>query len=56
MRVYEGTIVSCAEGGEAARYLVEDKGRIAFVGGALPEEYGSAPRFALGERALPFLR
>ena len=66
MRVYEGTIIRCAESGEAkagsssagvarasvARYLVENKGRIVFVGDALPEEYRSAPRLELGERAL----
>jgi hypothetical protein len=55
MQVYEGRIVTCAQAsksGADARYLVEDKGRIAFVGEALPELYRSAPRISLGTRAL----
>ena len=58
MLVYEGKVITCddkASGGadgEGARYLVEDRGRIAFVGNGLPEEYRSAPRADLGSRAL----
>ena len=52
MRVYEGSIVTCDEGGKVARFLAEDKGKIAFVGDALPSEYVAAPRERLGEKAL----
>jgi predicted amidohydrolase YtcJ len=53
MRVYEGTIITCGGSVDAvARFLVEDRGRIAFVGQGLPEQYRSAPRVSLGSRAL----
>ncbi len=52
MTVYEGTIVTCDAEGSVARYLVEDRGRIAFVGERLPEAYASAERITLGEGAL----
>jgi predicted amidohydrolase YtcJ len=58
MRVYEGRIITCQDGAPndtsatGARYLVEERGRIVFVGDGLPEEYRSAPRVELGSRAL----
>jgi predicted amidohydrolase YtcJ len=52
MTVYEGTIVTCDQAGSVARYLVEEKGRIAFVGDRLPEAYASASRISLGSGAL----
>ncbi|HOX32002.1 MAG TPA: amidohydrolase family protein [Spirochaetales bacterium] len=52
MMVYEGSIVSCDASRGVYRFLVEDKGRIAFVGNRLPDEYAGAPRTALGARAL----
>ena len=56
MRVYEGKVITCKDkapgGADGARFLVEDRGRIAFVGNGLPEEYRSAPRVDLGSRAL----
>ena len=52
MKVYEGKILSVNARDEVFRYLVEDGGRIAFVGDELPERYAAAPRVALGERAL----
>lgn len=52
MTVYEGSIVTCDGAGRVARYLAEDKGRILFVGDALPAAYAGAPRSALGARAL----
>jgi len=52
MRVYEGSIVTCNADGKVARFLAEDKGKIAFVGDALPQEYVAAPREQLGEKAL----
>jgi predicted amidohydrolase YtcJ len=52
MRVYEGKIITCDRRKPGADFLVEDRGRIAYVGDGLPEEYRSLPRTALGDRAL----
>jgi len=52
MKVYEGSVVTCDAAGSVARFLVEDGGRIAFVGKTLPREYAAAPREQLGEKAL----
>ena len=52
MKVYEGKILSVNAKDEVFRYLVEDGGRIAFVGDELPERYAAAPRVELGDRAL----
>ena len=52
MTCYEGSIVTCDAAGTVARYLVEDGGRIAFVGDSLPKRYASAPIVALGGGAL----
>ena len=52
MKVYEGAIVSCNATGGVYRYLVEDKGRILFVGDGLPSAWSNAPRTALVGRSL----
>ncbi len=52
MKVYEGRILSVNARDEVFRYLVEDGGRIVFVGSELPETWAAAPRVVLGERAL----
>lgn len=52
MKVYEGAILTCDANGRAARFLVEDKGRILHVGESLPAQYESAAKISLGERAL----
>ena len=52
MKVYEGSILSVNAKDEVFRWLVEDRGRIVFVGDELPESYAGAPRVLLGERAL----
>lgn len=52
MKVYEGSIVTCDAAGSVARYLVEDQGRIVHVGDSIPAAYASAPRLALGTKAL----
>ena len=52
MKCYEGAILSVNKKNEVFRYLVEDGGRIVFVGDTLPEQYQTAERVALGERAL----
>lgn len=52
MRVYEGDILTVDAQDSVARYLVEDDGRILFVGDDLPAEYEEVPVEHLGERAL----
>lgn len=52
MTVYEGSILTVDRMDTVARYLVEDAGRIVYVGDCLPERYRSAPRVQLGGRAL----
>ena len=52
MTVYEGTILTVNANDEVCRYLVEDGGRIVYVGNELPELYADAQRVELGERAL----
>ena len=57
MKVYIGDIVSVNSSEEVFRYLVEDAGRICYVGDVLPEKYASAERVDLDGRALlpPFV-
>ncbi|MEY8437344.1 amidohydrolase family protein [Atopobiaceae bacterium 24-176] len=52
MKVYEGTILTVDAHDTQARYLVEDAGRILYVGDELPGVYARAPRELLGSRAL----
>lgn len=52
MRIYHGKIVTCDARGTVATRLVEDRGRIVFVGDELPAAYASAPVVELGARAL----
>lgn len=52
MKVYEGTILTVDARDSVARYLVEDGGRIAYVGDELPLGCASAPVERLGRRAL----
>jgi predicted amidohydrolase YtcJ len=52
MKAYEGRIVTCDERGTVSKFLVEDGGKIIFVGDELPDKYASAPRERLGEKAL----
>ncbi len=52
MKVYEGTVLTVNATDEVARYLVEDGGRIVYVGNDLPERYASAEKVELGGRAL----
>ena len=47
MKVYIGDIVSVNSSEEVFRYLVEDAGRICYVGDVLPEKYASAERVDL---------
>lgn len=52
MKCYEGAILSVDENNNVFRYLVEDQGRIIYVGNTLPERYINAERINLGKRAL----
>ncbi len=52
MKAYDGIIISCDRDNSVHRYLVEDKGRIVFVGNVLPAEYERAPRASLGAGSL----
>ena len=52
MKCYEGAILTVNERNDVCRYLVEDGGRIAYVGDTLPEKYAAAERIRLGSRAL----
>lgn len=52
MKVYKGNILTVNQTDDVARYLVEDKGRIIFVGNDLPSQYRSAPTVDLGKKAL----
>ena len=52
MKVYEGHILTCDAQDHVYKYLVEDNGRIAYVGDELPAKYASFTRVKLGERAL----
>ena len=52
MKTYKGAIISCDKDNHVYQYLVEDKGRIIFVGNELPAEYKGAPTEDLGERSL----
>jgi predicted amidohydrolase YtcJ len=52
MKAYIGTIISCDSSRSVHRVLVEDSGRIAYVGDAIPPEYSGAQRIELGGKAL----
>ena len=52
MNVYEGHILTCDAQNQVCRYLVEEGGRIAYVGDELPAKYASFTRTTLGEKAL----
>lgn len=52
MKVYKGNIVTCDSNNTVSKFLVEEKGKIIFVGNILPEQYKNIPAIELGERAL----
>lgn len=52
MKCYEGAVLSVNENNDVFRYLVEDKGRIVYVGNTLPDLYAKAEKVVLGSRAL----
>lgn len=52
MICYEGAVLSVNRDNEVFRYLVEDGGKILYVGHVLPEKYAAVERVNLGQRAL----
>jgi predicted amidohydrolase YtcJ len=52
MNVYKGDIITVNKNDEVFNYLVEDDGRIVFVGNDLPKEYENANCIDLGVKAL----
>ena len=52
MKVYHGNIVTVDEKNSIYQYLVEDKGRIAYVGDELPKECANTEVIELGKKAL----
>ena len=52
MKCYEGIIISVDANDGVYRYLVEDNGRIVYVGNELPESYKSIDTELLGNRVL----
>ena len=52
MKVYEGSILTSDAQDHVYKYLVEDGGRIVYVGDELPAKYASGSRVKLGDRAL----
>lgn len=52
MKCYRGNIVTVNPQNAVCRYLVEDQGRILYVGDTLPTEYAAAEQIDLKEQAL----
>ena len=52
MQCFKGTILTVDRQDTVAKYLVEDGGKIVFVGDTLPQEYRSIKTVDLGRRAL----
>jgi predicted amidohydrolase YtcJ len=52
MKCYKGTILSVNANDDVFKYLVEDQGKIVYVGNVLPAQYDDAEVVELGERAL----
>jgi predicted amidohydrolase YtcJ len=52
MNIYEGDIVTCDSQKRVCRYLVEERGKIAYVGDQLPRTYQSTEITSLGHKCL----
>ena len=52
MKCFQGSILSVNPNNQVFRYLVEENGRIVYVGDELPEQYRGGERIDLGEGAL----
>ena len=52
MKVFHGNILSVDENDGVYEYLVEEDGKIAYVGNELPEQYRTSEICELGNKAL----
>ena len=52
MNIYKGNIITCDAKNTVAQYLIEDNGKILYVGNKLPTEYASGKIIELGKKAL----
>ncbi len=53
MQIFQGTIITCDADNNVFQYLVEEKGKIVFVGNELPQKYADCKNITtLGDRAL----
>lgn len=52
MKVFKGNVLTVNKTDDVATYLVEDQGRIVFVGDVLPDEYKNVVSYDLGHCAL----
>ena len=52
MKCYCGNILSVNKNDDVFKYLVEDQGKIVFVGNELPEKYQNVEKIELGDKAL----
>ena len=52
MKCYHGDVLSVNAANDTFHWLVEDEGKIVFVGNDLPERFQNAPQVELGEKAL----
>ena len=52
MRVYKGTVITCNQNYDTYQYLIEDAGKIIYIGDKLPEEYQNEKLIDLGDKAL----
>lgn len=52
MKCFKGNILTVNSKNEVYKYLVEDKGRIIYVGNTLPEQYKDSKMVNIGDRAL----
>ena len=57
MRILEGSVITCDKDKRVCRYLVEDKGKITYVGDTLPDRLPRAQIVKLGEKSVlpPFV-
>ena len=52
MKCYEGSILTVNKNNDVVRFLVEDGGRIVFIGNELPDQYKAVEKVRLGKKAL----
>lgn len=56
MICYKGKVLTVDSNDTVAGYLVEDKGRIVYVGNELPEQYKNVQTVELGKKVLVGIR